>query len=53
MKSIYRLYRRKGVYCSFHVATGKRESLHTRDEREANTLIAAKLEAERQPVLNL
>jgi integrase len=53
MKSVYRLYRREGVYCSFHVATGKRESLHTRDECEAKTLIAAKLEAERQPVLNL
>ncbi|MCE0497346.1 MAG: tyrosine-type recombinase/integrase [Methylacidiphilales bacterium] len=53
MKSVYRLYRREGVFCSFHVATGKRESLHTRDEREAKTLIAAKLEAERQPVLNL
>lgn len=53
MKSVYRLYSRNGVFCSFHVATGKRESLHTRDEREAKTLFAAKLEAERQPVLNL
>jgi integrase len=53
MKSVYRLYRRQGVFCSFHVATGKRESLHTRDEREAKTLLAAKLEAARQPVLNL
>lgn len=53
MKSVYRLYRRNGVYCTFHAATGKRESLHTRDEREARTLLAAKLETERQPVLNL
>jgi integrase len=53
MQSIYRLFQRKGIYCTFHVASGKRESLSTRDLREAKTLLAAKLEAERQPVLNL
>jgi hypothetical protein len=53
VKGSQNLYRRKSVYCTFHVATGKRDSLHTRDGREAKTLIAAKLEADRLPVLNL
>jgi integrase len=53
MQSIYRLFQRKGIYCAFHVASGKRESLSTRDLSEAKTLLAAKREAARQPVLNL
>lgn len=53
MAQVYRIYRRKGVYYSFHGPTGKRESLHTSDKQEARAMIAAKSESVRQPQLNL
>jgi hypothetical protein len=53
MQTVYRLYLRNGIFCSFHVATGRRESLHTRDKNEAKAILAAKNEALRQPQLNL
>lgn len=56
MKARYRLIRRGirgGAFYSVDTTTGKRSSLSTTDEDEAKRIIAAKNEAERQPVLNL
>ncbi len=44
MASVYRIYKRKGIYYSFHGPTGRRESLHTSDKQEARAMIAAKSE---------
>lgn len=56
MKARYRLIRRGirgGAFYSVDTTTGKRTSLGTTNEEEAQRIIAAKNEAERQPVLNL
>jgi integrase len=53
MKSRFILFRRAGVYYSEDTTTGKQISLRTKDEAEAWTLLNARNEAHRQPVLNL
>jgi hypothetical protein len=47
------LYRRKGVYYVHDAETGKRESLNTRDKREAERLRAARNETADKPALGL
>ena len=53
MKPKYTLFRRGDVYYSQDSATGKQTSLRTKDEAEARSLLNARNEAQRQPVLNL
>ena len=53
MKPKYTLVRRGDVYYSQDSATGKQTSLRTKDEAEARSLLNARNEAHRQPVLNL
>jgi len=54
MKTRFILFRRdNGVYYTEDTTTGKQASLRTRDETEAGSLLNAKNEAQRQPVLNL
>jgi integrase len=56
MKSRYRLIRRGsrgGAFYCVDSTTGKRTSLQTGSEEEAQQIIQAKNQAERQPVLNL
>lgn len=53
MKQQFILFRRGGVYYSEDVTTGKQISLRTKDEAEALTLLHAKNESLRQPMLNL
>ena len=55
VKPRFRLYRRKrgGMFYAHDSLTGKQESLGTRIRAEAQTLLAAKNEAFRQPALNL
>jgi hypothetical protein len=53
MNQRFILFRRGGVYYSEDTTTGKQLSLRTRDEAEARTLLHAKNESVRQPVLNL
>ena len=53
MKTKYTLFRRGGIYYSQDSATGQQKSLRTRDETEAKSLLNARNEAQRQPVLNL
>ena len=54
MQNKYRLFRRNsGVYFIQENATGKQESLKTRDKQEAMRLYNAKNEAHHQPHLNL
>ncbi|HEY1718582.1 MAG TPA: hypothetical protein VGH42_09880 [Verrucomicrobiae bacterium] len=56
MKTRYRLIRRNSrggkFYCK-DTATGKRTSLNTTSEDEAQQIIEAKNNSERQPLLNL
>lgn len=54
MKQRFILYQRSNgrFYCE-DTTTGKQESLGTKDEAEALTLLHSKNEAFRQPVLNL
>jgi len=53
MKQRFILYRRgKTFYCE-DTNTGRQQSLRTKDENEANTLLNAKNEALRQPNMNL
>jgi len=47
------MFRRAGIYYAEDTTTGKQTSLRTRDEAEAVTLLNAKNESFRQPVLNL
>lgn len=47
------MFRRAGVFYAEDTTTGKQSSLRTRDETEAVTLLNAKNESFRQPVLNL
>jgi integrase len=53
MKTKYTLFRRGDVYYSQDSTTGKQTSLRTKDETEARSLLNARNEAQRQPVLNL
>jgi hypothetical protein len=56
MKTRYRLIRRGcrgGAFYCVDTTTGKRTSLQTGSEDEAQQIIQAKNQAERQPVLNL
>ena len=53
MKSKFNLFRRNGVFYTEDTTSGKQSSLRTRDETEAKSLLNAKNEAQRQPVLNL
>jgi hypothetical protein len=53
MKQHFILFRRSGIYYIEDTTTGKQSSLRTRDEAEALTLLNARNEAIRQPVLNL
>jgi integrase len=52
MKPVFRLLRRTGVFYSFNTVSGERRSLRTRDRQEATALLAARTQAEAQPVLN-
>ena len=53
MKLTYRLFRKKsGIYFSEERATGRQESLHTREKETAVQLLSAKNESRRQPMLN-
>ena len=49
----YWLYRRGGVYYLHDSETGKRETLETRDRREAERLRAARNETANKPALGL
>lgn len=53
MKAKFILFRRNAVFYVEDTATGKQTSLRTKDETEANSLLNARNEAHRQPVLNL
>jgi len=53
MKNRFVLFRRGGVFYCEDTTTGKQSSLRTKDEAEANTLLHAKNESFRQPVINL
>jgi len=53
MKTKFNLFRRAGVFYIENTATGKQTSLRTKDETEARSLLNARNEAQRQPVLNL
>ena len=53
MNQQFILFRRAGVFYYEDTTTGKQLSLRTKDEGEAKTLLHAKNEAARQPVLNL
>ena len=53
MNQRYILFRRAGVFYYEDTTTGKQLSLRTKDEAEAKTLLHAKNESVRQPVLNL
>jgi hypothetical protein len=53
MNQQFILFRRAGVYYCEDTTTGKQLSLRTKDEGEAKTLLNAKNESFRQPILNL
>jgi hypothetical protein len=53
MKSRFILFRRAGVFYYEDTETKRQLSLKTKDEAEAQTLLAAKNESFRQPILNL
>jgi integrase len=53
MKTKYTLFRRGEVFYIQDSATGKQTSLRTKDETEARSLLNARNEATRQPILNL
>jgi integrase len=53
MKTRFILFRRAGIFYCEDTVTRKQSSLRTRDEAEAVTLLNAKNESFRQPVLNL
>jgi len=53
MKAAYRLFNRKGVFYAQHNSTGRQESLHTKDRREAEKLLTAKNTAESSRFVNL
>ncbi len=53
MKTKYTMFRRGGVFYAQDTTTGRQTSLRTKDETEAKSLLNARNEAQRQPVLNL
>ena len=53
MKTNYTLYRRGEMFYMQDSATGKQTSLRTKNETEAKSLLSARNDAQRQPVLNL
>ncbi|HWD91714.1 MAG TPA: tyrosine-type recombinase/integrase [Verrucomicrobiae bacterium] len=53
MKARFTLFRRAGIYYSQDTVNGKQQSLRTKDESEALTLLHSKNEAHRQSGLNL
>ena len=53
MNHRFNLFRRGNVYYCEDTTSGKQTSLRTKDEQEALTLLNAKNEAARQPILNL
>jgi hypothetical protein len=53
MNQRYILFQRAGVYYCEDRQTGKQSSLRTRDKAEAITLLHARNETARQPILNL
>jgi hypothetical protein len=53
MKHRFILFRRGGVFYCEDTSNRKQVSLRTKDEGEAQTLLHAKNESVRQPVLNL
>ena len=53
MKTRFILYRRGDMYYAEDTETGKQATLRTKNKAEALTLLAARNEAHRQPVLNL
>jgi hypothetical protein len=53
MKQRFILFKRGGVFYCEDTSTGKQESLRTKDQAEAKTLLHARNEAVRQPFLNL
>ena len=52
MKTKYTMFRRGDVFYMQDSATGKQTSLKTKDETEAKSLLNARNEAQRQPVLH-
>ena len=53
MNQRFILFRRAGVFYCEDTNTRKQTSLRTKDKAEAQTLLHAKNEAVRQPVLNM
>ena len=53
MKHRFILFQRSGIFYCEDTSTGKQTSLRTRDRGEADRLLAAKNEAQRQPAMNL
>jgi len=53
MNQRFIMFRRAGVFYYEDTTTGKQLSLRTKDQAEATTLLHAKNESVRQPVLNL
>ena len=53
MKNKYTLFKRGSVYYIQDSQTGKQTSLRTKNETEARSLLNARNEAQRQPILNL
>jgi hypothetical protein len=53
MNQRFILFRRAGVFYYEDTTTGKQLSLRTKDEGEAETLLRAKKESFREPILNL
>ena len=53
MNQRFIMFRRAGVFYCEDTTTGKQLSLRTKDEGEAKTLLHAKNESFRQPILNL
>jgi hypothetical protein len=51
MKSSFILFRRGSMFYCENTATGKQQSLRTKDAAEAQTLLHSKNEAARQPFL--
>lgn len=52
MKAAYRMFKRGGVFYVQNNGTGKQESLHTTDKREAARLLNARNDAAQMPTLN-
>ncbi len=53
MRKTYRMFRRGNVFWCQHNATGKQETLRTRDRATAERILNARNEAHRQPVINI